>query len=83
MAINLVVGGVKECCCIFSGSVNMDRFDDPDAYAFIAAAIHIAGVFECHLSIRCMETANMFVAKSLFRANKYFPERPVFHEEMK
>lgn len=81
MAVYFIVGRLEKGFLIFSGGVDMFGFHDPDADAFISAAIHIAGVFERHLRIRGVQAASVFVAKSLFRADKYFPKWPVFHNK--
>ena len=78
MAVHLIVGWVKKRLGVFGGSVDMSRFYDPDADAFVAATIHIAGIFECHLCIGGVKATDVFVAKSLFGADEYFPEWPVF-----
>ncbi len=80
MAVYFVVGGVEKGFRVFGGGVNMRGFDDPDAYAFIAAGINIACIFNGHLRIGSVEAAYMFMAEALFRADKYFPEWPVFHD---
>ena len=50
----------------------------PDTDAFAPACINVAGVFNRHLGICCIQTARVFMVKSLAGTNEYFPERPVF-----
>jgi len=82
VAIYLVVGGIKKRFGIFGRSMNMNGLDHPNADAFIAAGIDIAGVFNRHLRIGGMEAANVLVAQPLFGADEYFPKWPVFHGRM-
>ena len=77
--VHLVVSGVEKRFRVFGGSVDMDRFDDPNADALIPAGIHVAGIFERHLRIGGVEAANMLMAQPLFGADKYFPKWPVCH----
>ena len=79
MPVDFIVGGVEKGFGVFGGSVDMSRFDNPDTDAFVAAAIDVAGVFNRHLCVGGVQAAHVFVAQSLFRADKYFPEWPVFH----
>ncbi len=83
MAVHLVIGRVKKGLGIFGRGVDMSRFNNPNADALVAATIHVAGVFECHLSVSSVEAANVLMAEPLFGADEYFPEWPVFHEVMK
>ncbi len=79
MAVHLVVGGVKKRLGVFGRSMDVSGFHDPDADAFVAATIYVAGVFKRHLCIGGVKATDVFVAKSLFGADEYFPEWPVFH----
>lgn len=79
MAVYLIIGRIKKGRSIFRRSVDMYGFDNPDADAFVSPAVYIAGVFDCHLRVGGVQTADVFMAETLFRADKYFPEWPVFH----
>lgn len=82
VAIYFVVGGVEKGFGVFGGSMEVCRFDDPDADTFVAAGVNVAGVFDRHLCIRSVQAADVFVAEPLFGADEYFPERPVFHKKV-
>lgn len=79
VAVNFVIGGVEKGFGVFGGGVDVGGFDDPDAHAFVAAGIDVAGVFNRHLHVGGVEAADVFVAETLFRADEYFPKWPVFH----
>ncbi len=79
MAVHFVVGRIEKRLRIFGGRMEVFGFDDPDAHAFVAAGIDVAGVFNRHCRVGSMQAADMFVAKPLFGTDEYFPERPVFH----
>jgi hypothetical protein len=79
MAVNFIVCRVKKSVYILRGGVDMFGFDDPNADAFVAAGVHVAGIFKRHRGIGGMEAADVFVAKPLFGADKDFPKWPIFH----
>ena len=78
MAVHLIVCRIKEE--VFVGrcrSNNICATHYPDAHAFHAAGVYIAGIFNGHFGIGCVQAARMLVCQSVLTANKYFPQGPV------
>ena len=77
MAVHFILRGlVKAVGIIGVGGMDGLAFHHPNAYTFLPARVHIAGVFNGHLRISGVQTAYMFVVKPLLAADKYFPKRP-------
>jgi hypothetical protein len=79
VSIHLVVGGIKKRLGIFRTGMDMRGLHHPDADALIAAAIYVAGIFEGHLGIGGVQTADVFVAQALLGADENLPQGPIFH----
>lgn len=77
VAVGFVVGRVVEAGRLVGiAGVDVAAFDYPDAHTFLAACIHVTGIFNGHLRICGMQAAHMFVVEALFASDKYFPKRP-------
>jgi hypothetical protein len=66
MPVNFVVRRLEKGIGVFGGGVDVFGFDYPNTDAFIAAAIYVAGIFQCHLGIGGVEATDVFMAEALF-----------------
>lgn len=74
MAVHFIVGRfVKTFSFTGVGSMDVFTLHYPDAYTFLPAGVHIAGVLHSHLRIGCVQAAHVLVIEPLLAADKHFP----------
>jgi len=56
--------------------VDMLGFYDPNADALHPSGVNIAGVLDCHISIRSVETADVLVVETLSASDENLPKWP-------
>ena len=82
MPVDFVLGGVKQSILIHGiTGVEISGSNYPDANAFVATSINVAGIFDSHLRVDRMQATGVFMGKPVLTADENFPEWPLIHKE--